>query len=219
MSGNRLDTGAVAGVFAGAEDENFEIGNGTESNELVIVPLTIDTNPGLLQITIAAAELANGVQNDGHSRNRFIRQHQIPLLSPFTVPILAVNNYGSLKVADLPATNLLILSAGVIGSGFKNTGIASAASVQWGFGTAPATNATLTGDMINILSRTQSTSTDFPLIKGHSNENSTPGMMLFLPESATEIFMNVAVAATSDSSLDMSGTLNLWYFDLGNVGT
>ena len=164
-------------------------------------------------------ELDNGVKDDGHNRNRFIRQHQIPMLAPFQIDLASADDFGSTKVISLPDTNLIIASVGLIGSFEKVPGFPNATDFVWGFGTAPASNATLSGDMINLLTGSVSGSgSEFSLGKGHSNENATPAL-IYIPDAADSIYFNMSATLSAAGSMLFSGTLNIWYFDVGNVGS
>lgn len=210
--------GAAPIILTG--EEGLILGDGSETTELVIVPLDIDTNSGLQSLLVEAAELTAGVIGDATNRLRFIRQHQIPILNPFGVDIAAADDFGSTKVISVPDTNFLILSVGVIGSAEKEPGFPNATGYTWGFGTAPASNATLSGDMINLISRTVAGSgSEFSLMKAHTITNAGGAALIYIPDTVDSIYLNIAATLASDARIKFSGTLNLHYIDLGNVGS
>ena len=131
-------------------------------------------------------------------------------LENVALAVTAAQDFGSVKLADLPDGNLLVLGCVVdltfVGAG----GVDTPANVDVGVGTAAASNATLASTMINVCPKIDSTSGS--VVKGASGTS----QLAVLAASSTDLFLNVGVAISSDGSLTISGTVELTYLDLGS---
>jgi hypothetical protein len=143
------------------------------------------------------------------ARGGIIRRATLKL-SAVVVAVTAALDYGSVKLADLPNGNLLFLGA-VANLTQTSTGIdTSAANVDVAVGTAAASNAVLSGTMLNLVPKIDSTAGG--VVDGAS---ATANIAVFAT-SNTDVFLNVAAATTIDGSVIVSGTIDLFYLDLGN---
>lgn len=143
-------------------------------------------------------------------------------LTNATLSVTAALDYGSLKVCDLQDRNLLLLGveADLVLTKQGNTnGIVAATNLDVGMGTAPASAVTLAATMIDILEKvdvdTVALAVDF---ERHSNDQATAVFPKRLSDSATQaLYLNVSAPGliTADSSLSVSGTIDLFYIDLG----
>jgi len=132
-------------------------------------------------------------------------------LTAVAVSVTAALDYGSVKLVDLPNGNLLFLG-GIADLTYTSTGIdTSAANVDMAVGTAAASNATLSGTMLNLIPKIDSTAGS--VVKGAST--STEAAKVFAT-SNTDVFLNVAAATTIDGSVAVSGEVELFYLDLGD---
>lgn len=135
-------------------------------------------------------------------------------LTNFAVAVTAANDYGGTKLADLPNGNVLVLGA-VVNLTFTSTGIdTTPANVDVAVGTVVASNATLSGTMLNIVPKIDATAGS--VVRGAAT--STEAAKVFAT-SSSGIFLNVAAATTVDGSLSFSGTVEFFYLDLGDQTT
>lgn len=150
-------------------------------------------------------------------------QHVQLTISGLVIPVTTALVYGSAKIALLPRRNLVLMNAEAKMTALKGniaTGIVAATSVSFGVGTAIASNTVLSTTMQNVVPITTDAASHLLAVFGAPRfaavAATTP---LSIPESATAaLFLNCASAATTvDDTLTFNGTLDLWYFDLGNV--
>lgn len=147
-------------------------------------------------------------------------------LSSAVINVLAANDYGSLKVCDLPDKNIMLLGCEVdltVVKGNAASGIGSATDLDMAVGTAAASSTTLSGAMIDVIEKqdidTNALSVD---MEAHTQDQSTAQPPLRLADDAAlALYLNaVAVAGiTADDTLTCSGTIDLYYFDLGNLSS
>lgn len=176
--------------------------------------------PELLDpISVRASEPGAGVALD--DKPVLIRRMRLTLTAA-TLSVLAANDYGSLKVCDLPDRNMLLLAveADVVLTKQGNTnGIVAATDMDVGMGTAPASNVTLATTMIDILEKVDlDADAATASFQRHSNDQATAVFPKRLADSATQaLYLNVGLPnlITADSSLSCTGTIDVWYIDLG----
>ncbi len=145
-------------------------------------------------------------------------------LTAATLSVLQANDYGSLKVLDLPDRNMLLLAveADLVLTKQGNTnGIVAATDLDVGMGTAAASSTTLATTMIDILEKVDvdadALAVDF---ERHSNDQSTATFPKRIADGASSaLYLNVAAVGgiTADSSLSVSGTIDIFYVDLGKI--
>lgn len=132
-------------------------------------------------------------------------------LTAVSVAVLAVNDYGGTKIADLPDGNILFLG-GIADLTFTSTGITTtAANVDVGVGTAAASNAALSSTMINIIPKIDATSGS--VAKGAATSTEAAKV---IATSNTDLFLNIAAATTVDGAVLVSGEIELFWLDLQN---
>lgn len=151
---------------------------------------------------------------------RAVRRVRLTLTN-VVVSVTAANDYGGTKIADLPDTNLLLLATEVdleLVKGGVTNGIVAATDVNVAIGTAVASNATLSGAMVDVMSITALTATDAsPAYQAHSQADGTLSYPIELADSATlALYLNVAASITADDTITASGTIDLVLIDIGN---
>lgn len=126
-----------------------------------------------------------------------------------TIPVLAADDFGSVKLCDMPTGQVYILGAraNLIASG-TGTGFALA-NVDVAVGSAAASNATLATTMLDVLAKIDAV-TVTGVVQGAS---ATP---VALNGATPDLFLNVAVALSGNGSVRLVGTIEITYLDLGD---
>lgn len=147
-------------------------------------------------------------------------------VSAATLTVLEADDYGSLKLCDLPDRNILLLGVEadlVLTKDGVTNGMVAATDLDVGIGTAAASATTLTSTMINVIEKkdldANALAVDF---EAHSNDNATTVFPLPIADGASSaLYLNVVpvLGITADSSLSVSGTVDIWYMDLGNLSS
>ncbi len=166
------------------------------------------------------ATAGTGVTIDGNKDEALTLRRVVLDLSGFLVSVTAALDYGGTKLCDLPDSNLMIMACEVDLELVKDgTGITDATDINMGVGTAVASNATLSGAMQDVLDVEAFTPTDLsPAYDRHSADNSTTVHPTQLADGASNaLYLNCAATLSGDGSLTVSGTVTLYYLDLGNV--
>jgi len=142
-------------------------------------------------------------------------------LTNVKIPVTSALAYGSLKIAAFPVTNILLVGCEAnltLVKGGIATGIVSATGVDVALGTVAASNTELTSTMANILALQEC---DAGLITDTVQAHSLAATPVFtgIVDDVAAVFLNVAPdgAISVDDSVTFSGTVDLFYFDLGNV--
>lgn len=145
-------------------------------------------------------------------------------LTAFAIAVTAANDYGGTKLLDLADRNMLILGIEVdcvVTKQGNTNGIVAATDITMGIGSATASNATLSGAMIDYIEGTAMTADTLAVdFEKHTNDQSTatfPKKLVDAPTSA--LFMNIAAAITADSSVTVDGYVDIFYVDLGNLSS
>lgn len=150
-------------------------------------------------------------------RIRYVRTARITL-TELAVAVTAANDFGGSKICDLPDSNILILGAEANLSLDKDgTGIVAATDLVVGIGTAVASNSTLSGAMIDVLTDALTDDVDPAIFAQHTNDLSTPALVFVDDGAAAGLFLNVAATLTVDGSVLATGTIDIYYIDTGNV--
>ena len=143
-------------------------------------------------------------------------------LTALVMNIPAALDYGSVAFADLPDSNLLFLGCEadiVVTKGNASTGIEAAVDLDMAIGTVAASQVTLVSVLENILNLIgMDADTLTPDFNGHSSTATT--MPLLIQDGATnKLFINcgLPVGITVDDTLTMTGTVTIFYIELGNV--
>lgn len=143
-------------------------------------------------------------------------------LSGFTIAVLAANDYGGTKVIDLAFSNLLILGIEVdtvVTKQGNTNGVVATTDITMAMGTAVASNATLSGAMIDIIEATSITTDALAVdFEKHTNDQGTATFPKKIADGASSaLYMNYAGAITADSSVTVDGYINIYYIDLGKM--
>lgn len=96
-------------------------------------------------------------------------------------------------------------------------GILAATDVTVGVGTAVASNSTLSGAMIDVLTASLTDNVDPAIFQLHTNALGSPALTFVDDGAASSLFLNAAASITLDGSLTCSGTIDIYYIDTGNV--
>lgn len=135
-------------------------------------------------------------------------------LTAARVPVLAANDYGSLSLLTWPNTNLLLVNARADLVGTKDgTGIVAAATPTVALGSAAASNATLSGTMIDTTAAVVMAGTLAAAVQVNGIAAST--LRRIAAGASNQVFLNTAIAISADGFIDFTGTIDLDFFDLG----
>ncbi len=189
---------------------------------------TLQTEMSTAQTDITNLEAAPGTAVVGSAAESVatIEQQKVQkvtlTLTALVMNITAVLDYGSVAFADLPDSNLLFLGCEadiVVTKGNASTGIEAAVDLDMAIGTVAASQVTLVSVLENILKKIDiDADTLTPDFNGHSSEATT--MPLLIQDGATnKLFINcgLPVGITVDDTLTMTGTVTIFYIELGNV--
>lgn len=134
--------------------------------------------------------------------------------------------YGGTAIMTLQDRNVLILNAEAnltMVKGNATNGIGATDDFDFGVGTATASNNTLSTTMQNIIPKTTVT-TDALSVSFQASMFSAVGTgaaFLSVPDGPTNIvYLNAASGGsvmTADDTITATGTIDLWFIDLGNI--
>lgn len=137
-------------------------------------------------------------------------------LSGLSVSVAAADDFGSVKLCDLPSDNLLILGAVVeltsTQSGFTSN---NGSAIDLAIGTAATASTDFSGsNEKNLVAKIDGTGTTAGSIKGGSVEGSVG--VVALAQGAKSVYINVADPVTSATgTILLSGYIDLIVVDLG----
>jgi hypothetical protein len=161
------------------------------------------------------------ISNEFHA----VRKARLTLTN-FSIAVTAALDYGGSKLLDLPDRNLMLLGMEVdcvVTKQGNTNGIVAATDLDMGIGTATASSTTLSSSMVNVIEKvdldTNALAVDF---EAHSSDQSTAVYPLKIADGASiALFMNVAAVGgvTADSSVTVTGTIDIFYVDLGNLSS
>lgn len=149
-----------------------------------------------------------------------LRRVRLEIKSPLTISVAAASDFGSYELCTLPDTNMIFagceVDLAIVKAGTTN-GIVAATDLDVGVGTAAASASTLATTMINILPK-QDVDTDSlsVTLKAHSLA-ATPVFTGVLDGASNKLYLNVAAVITANDSLTFEGTIDLFYWDVGNL--
>ncbi len=144
-------------------------------------------------------------------------------LTAASISVAAASDFGSLKLCDLPDTNLHLLGLEadlVFTKGGTTNGIVATTDLDVGIGTAAASASTLAGAMINILEKVDLDGNSLSVSLGsHTQGQSTATFPQQLGDGASNaLHLNLATTnITADDTVAVTGTVDLFYIDLGNT--
>lgn len=154
-----------------------------------------------------------------------VRRCRVQLVDA-VVSCSAANDYGSLKLVDLPDRNVLVLQAELVGTVVFSGDFATNDDPSIGVGTAAASNSTLATTMQNVIAKTDFTN----ITKDAANAIAASFLgatgdaanLLIADGASNALYLNVG--GNGDILADVgtatfNGTLDVWYVDLGNVGS
>lgn len=151
-------------------------------------------------------------------RARFLLENAVVTVSD--------QDFGSLKLCDLPDRNIAILQAELVGSVIFAGDYATNDDPDVAVGTAAASNATLATTMVDVIAKV-----DFDNITAGaanavamSRVGATAALspLLVADGASNALYLNVGNAAdqlSADGTATFNGYFDVWYVDLGNVGS
>ncbi len=154
-------------------------------------------------------------------RERTVRHVRLTLAA-LSVAITAALDYGGTKICDLPDKNIMILACEcdlVLTKAGTTNGLESDTDITTAIGSAVASNATLSAAMIDVIDLVANTADSLTHdMDAHSQQNTAPNMPLEIADSATgALYLNLAATITADDAMTATGTIDIYYLDLGNV--
>jgi hypothetical protein len=159
--------------------------------------------------------------NTGDESVRAVRHTRLTLTA-LNLAVAAADDYGGVKLCDLPDTNGMLLAVEldlVLTKQANTNGIVAATDLLMGVGTATAGAADLSGGTDdNILTGISLTATAAaPALQVHSNDDASITYPKKFADGGTALYLNCGTSITADSSLSVSGTVDIYWIDLGNV--
>ncbi len=152
-------------------------------------------------------------------RVRHVRHARITLTA-LVIAVANADDFGGEKILDLPDSNIMILGTEVdlvVTKGLTASGIVGTTDIVMGVGTAVGSAQPLTGAMIDVLTAAFTADEDVVDYEQHTHDLSSPALV-FADDSATgALFLNIAAVITADDDVTVSGTIDIYYVDLGNV--
>lgn len=142
------------------------------------------------------------------------------------VTLTAANDYGSVKICDLPDRNILILAAELVATVKFGGDYADNDDPVVGVGTAAASANPIATTAVNVIAA--STQTNIVVATANSLALSFLGSLgdaanLLVADGANNaLYLNVSSPDTqlaADGTATFNGTFDVWYIDLGNVGS
>lgn len=147
------------------------------------------------------------------------------LLDNFVVSV-AATDFGGTKLCDLPDRNIAILQCELVATAKASGDYADADTAGIGIGTVVASNTTLSTTMQDVLNVSTATFTTVAnaISLALSRLGATGSLtVLNVGDAATNaLFLNVGNAGDELSAVGavtFNGYVDIWYFDLGNVGS
>ena len=140
-------------------------------------------------------------------------------VSGLVATVLAADDYGSVKLLDLPDKNLLLASLELDLVGTKAGGLIAATDMDFAVGTAVASNQTLATTMLDVIEKIDLDADVIgAVIQIHSNDQSTAAYPLRIADSATTaLYLNLGIpVGVADGTVTFAGTVVLKFWDLGN---
>ena len=142
-------------------------------------------------------------------------------LSGFVIAVDEADDFGGTALCTLPDSNLVLLGAEcdlTVVKGGITSGIVAATDITMGIGTAVASNATLSSTMQDVLNVTSLTTDALSVaFDKHSNDNTSPALLFLDDAAAPQLFLNATAAITVSDTLTVSGSVDLYFIETGNV--
>ena len=145
------------------------------------------------------------------------------VLDNLVIDIDEADDYGGTRLVTFPDANIMILGCEVdleLVKGDEVGGLVEATDLDVAVGSAVASATPLASAMIDVVDKVDLNATDLtPALEAHSNDNSTKEAS-FIADSATAgLFLNLAAAITTTDTLTCTGTVTVYYVDLGNLSS
>ena len=143
-------------------------------------------------------------------------------LDPLSLAVTEALDYGSVAFVDLGDTNMMLLACEsdlVVTKGGVVTGIVAATDLDMAIGTAAASATTLATTMENVLDKLDVDALGLVVdFDGHSSAATTMPLVI-ASGAANKLYINAVPIGgiLADDTLSLSGTVTLYYIDLGNV--
>lgn len=163
--------------------------------------------------------------NNGTVKDQAVTVRRARLnLDGLTINVAAANDYGGTKIMDLPDTNLVLLGVEVnctVTKAGTTNGIVAATDLDMSIGTAVAAATPLATTAIDVIEKVDINDDALSVtFQAHSNDQSTAAFPLVIGDGASNaLYMNLAAAITADDSVSVSGTVDIYYVDVGNAGS
>lgn len=152
-----------------------------------------------------------------------VMRRQRYVLTNAVVTLAAADDFGSLKICDLPDRNIAIWNAELVGSVNFGGDYADGDDPSIGVGQAAASNVTLSSTMVDVIPKTDFANITVANSNAIAATKSNPGVAVLVADAAgNALYLNVGNGADQLSDVGtatFNGTLDIWYTDLGNVGS
>jgi hypothetical protein len=131
-------------------------------------------------------------------------------------------DYGSVELTNLPDKNLLILGCEAsvsIVKGETENGIITTTDLDVSIGTAAASATTLATTMLNILPKQDLDADTATVTLAAHSLATTPVLTGVLDTATSKVYFNAVPIGgiTADDTLTLTGTVTIFYIDLGNI--
>lgn len=145
-------------------------------------------------------------------------------LTNTVISVAAAEDFGSVKLVDLPNRNMLIMGVEVdcsVVKGGVTNGIIATTDLDMSIGTAAASSTTLASTMINIIEKKDIDDNALTVtFAGHSNDNATSVAPFKIADGASSaLYMNAVpvggITVVAGDTLTVTGTVDIYYMDLG----
>jgi len=138
------------------------------------------------------------------------------------VTVVTGTDYASAVLCTWPDDNIYLMACEVnlkFTKGNTAGGIVAATGVDLGIGTAAASNVALTSTMVNIIAATEADAGTLTDVFQVHNLAATPAPLGILEGSSNSVYLNMASDSVSSATdtLTFNGTVDLYYFTLGNI--
>lgn len=148
------------------------------------------------------------------------------LLTNVVVTLTAANDYGSVKLCDLPDRNILIVQAELTGTVIAGGDFATGDDPKIGVGTAAASAnpiATTAQNVVPLANYTDIVAGAATAVAQSMLGSTGDAANLLVADAAgNALYLNASNTDTqlaADGTLTFNGYFDMWYFDLGNVGS
>ena len=151
-------------------------------------------------------------------RARFARHARVAVAG-LAIDVAAADDFGGVELLGLPDTNILVLGAEAdLAVAKDGAGVLAATDVTVALGTAAATGTALSGAESDMLDALPLTADALEVAwRAHTQANAAPAP-LYVPDGpSSALYLNAAATVSADGGLTVSGTVDLYYVDLGNA--